>query len=72
MLSFRQKIVQEAQACGNLKLIARKNKVQPSQIRRWRRNIQEFTRLASISHKKLTINKGRKLENAELEEIVYS
>ena len=71
-LSFKQKIVLEAQTCGNLKLTARKHKVQPSQIHRWRINIQEITRLASISPKKLTINKGRKLENANLQKTVYS
>ena len=70
-LSIQQKIVEEAQSSGNLKLTARKYNVQSSQIRQWRKNIQEITRLAFISPKKLSNNKGKKLENAELEKTVY-
>ena len=54
-----------------MKLAARKHKLKPGQIRQWRKNIQETTRLASMSPKKLSINHGKKLENAELEETVY-
>ena len=44
-LSQKVEIVEAAQASGNIRQTARKYKVQPSQIRRWRSNIQEITQL---------------------------
>ncbi len=55
-----------------MKFIARKHKVQPCQIRQWRKNIQEISRLTADSPNKLSINKETKLENAELEQTVYT
>ena len=73
-LSLLQKveIVESAQSSGNIRQTARKYKVQPSQIRRWRRNIQEITQLAEQNPKRLNVHKGRKILAPDLEEEVYT
>ena len=71
-LSLKAKIVKEAEDSGNLRQTARRYKIQPVQIRIWRKNIEEITLLSEKSPKKLTLNKGKKSNNQELENEVYS
>ncbi len=65
------RIVEIAENSGNIRNTARKFKVQPSQIRQWRKNIQEIRIQAETSPGKLTLNHGPKLENSNLEDVVY-
>ena len=64
--------MKKSQKSGNLKRTVRKYDVQPCQIREWRKNIQEIERLAMLNPKELNTNKAWKVENAELEENIYS
>ena len=64
-------VLQFAEISGNLWNNARKFKIQPSQIRQWRKIIEEIKLKAENSPGKLTLNNGPKLENQELEDIVY-
>ena len=72
ILSLKAEVVRESQTNGNLKRTARKYDVQPCQIREWHKNVQVIERLALLNPKKLSTNKGRKLENAELEDNIHS
>ena len=67
-LSRKLEILQFAENSGNIRNTARKFRVQPSQIRQWRKNIEEIKLQAENSPGKLTLNYGPKLENQELEE----
>ena len=63
--------VEEAELTGNVRKTARKFKVQPSQIRRWRRDLQKIKEKNDESPKKLTVNSGRKVQNEDLEKNLY-
>ena len=60
-------IVNEAEKSGNLPATARSYGVQPSQIRRWRKNNQTIKEFDEKSPKRITIHRGRKLDNPNIE-----
>ena len=64
-------IVDEAERSGNVSATARSYGVQPSQIRRWRKNYQIIKEFAEKSPKRVTIHPGRKLDNPNLENMVF-
>jgi hypothetical protein len=68
--NVRQKnqIVREALSLpNNIRATAKKYKVQPCQIRQWRKNYDKITNKVLTNPKALTTNAGRKVENFELE-----
>ena len=71
-LSQKVEIVEAAQASGNIRQTARKYKVQPSQIRCWRTNVQERTHLAEQNPSRLNVHKGRKILDLNIEQAVYT
>ena len=60
--------MEEAESSGNLRATARKFKVQPSQIRQWRKNLSKIQDAAKISPQKLTVHAGKSVEFPEMEE----
>ena len=71
-LSHKVEIVEPAQTSGNIRQTARKYKVQSSQIRCWRTNIQLITHLAEQNPSRLNVHKGRKVLDPNIEEAVYT
>ena len=61
----------EAEKSCNLSATARSYGVQPSQIRRWRKNYQKIKEFAEKSPKRATIHPGRKLDNPNIEKMVF-
>ena len=66
-LSRKLEILEYTQNSGNLQNTTREFKVQSSQIRQCRKNIEETKLQAENSSAKLAINQGLKLENANAE-----
>ncbi len=72
-LAVKQKlqIVEEATTTGNIRSTARNHHVQPSQIRKWRKNYEQIKAAAALSPTKLTVHCGPKITYPELERQVY-
>ena len=64
-------IVNEVERSENVSATAWSYAVQPSQIRRWRKNYQKIKEFAEKSPKRVTVHAGRKLENTNLENMVF-
>ncbi len=72
-LSVKQKllIVDEATTTGNIRSTARKHQVQPSQIRKWRKNYEQIKAAVAVSPTKLTVHCRPKITYPELKRRVY-
>ena len=73
-LTINQKCaaVEEAELTGNVRATARKWKVYPSTIRKWRKNYPKIKQEAEKSPRKFTIHPGPKPEEQEVESQIYS
>ncbi len=58
-------------ATGNVKATARKPNMQPSQLTKWGKNYPKIKELATKSPKKSPIHPGKKVENHDLEALVF-
>ena len=73
-LTINQKCaaVEEAELTGNVRATARKWKVYPSTIRKWRKNYPKIKQEAQKSPRKLTTHPGPKPQEQEVESQIYS
>ena len=71
ILTLKVEAVEFLEQCGNVRKIARKFKVQPCQIRKWRENYLKIKEEQEKSTRKLTVLSGSAVENPNLEESVY-
>ena len=72
-LAFKLKILKEVKEnCNNCALVARRNQVDESMIRRWKRETDKITSAALVSKKTQKIGCGRKPMDEELEDEVFT
>ncbi len=63
--------VEKCTVTRNVEAAAREYDVQLSQLRKWRKNYPKIKELATKYPKKFTIDPGKKVENLDLEALVF-
>ena len=69
---LKLEIILAAQNAGNKREIARKYKVQPTQIRRWMKQVDELREAVQRNPTAKTINLGRPVAKVDVEDQVYT
>ena len=66
-LKMKQKIIEEARQCDNIRATARKYKIYPCQIRRWAKN-QKMSEVVKRNPKAKTVHDGKSVEYYDVEQ----
>ena len=71
-LKPKGRIVEEGNSSRNIRTTARKYRVQPTQIRKWRENYSKIKELGILKPNNVTIHSGTNPYNQELGDKVYN